>query len=874
MAQYKSASGRKKTTTRTSTSKKNSKKRTKQEYALLRDIQAIVVIALGVFLFVCNFNIAGSFGSAVSGFMFGVFGLLNYIAPLFAVALFLYFQLAGGSCNSVCVKNVISLSLLFLLIDMIVDLISGISKTIDKYSISEIYKYSSTERKGGGVIAGSLDYALLNAVNMAGTIIIISMLILVLLIVLTGKSIIDGIREGSQNIRDNADANREIKAELYNDRKLEIQKRREEERLKREELRAKQKEAREKESLERKEIKSDEAVLKRNKKAVGVTFNTTLSDNAEKVNGDVTNANTNDDIHEINLNGFSPSTLEFTSSNTMDTVVVPETEDIDIFEEEEVASAVNVSPNIGVSREETCSTKVSNPISASMPKAAETQPIIVNKPVSSSAYVFPPRTLLKKGEKKSSNSKAYIDQTARKLEETLSIFGVEATVTNTSQGPTVTRFELQPKMGTKVSRIKNLSDDIKLNLAASEIRIEAPIPGKAAIGIEVPNKEAEPVLFRDLIDTDEYNKFNSNLAFAVGKDISGKTIVYGIDNFPHLLIAGATGSGKSVCINTLIMSILYKANPDDVKLVMIDPKVVELSVYNGIPHLLLPVVTDVKKASATLAFAVNEMHERYKKFADFGARDISGYNKAVAEKGEGQLYPKLPHIVIIVDEVADLMLQERKNVEDSICSLAQLARAAGIHLIIATQRPSVDVITGLIKANMPSRIAFAVSSGVDSRTILDMNGAEELLGKGDMLFFPKGLKKPVRLQGGFVSDKEVSDVVNFIKAQGIASYDDDIEAKIQTCSSSGAGASAQSGDSAGGDENDELFKDAGFFIIDSNKASIGWLQRKFKIGFNRAARVMDQLAEANVVGPDAGTKPREILMSREQFENYLEEYGG
>ncbi len=874
MAQYKSASGRKKTTTRTSTSKKNSKKRTKQEYALLRDIQAIVVIALGVFLFVCNFNIAGSFGSAVSGFMFGVFGLLNYIAPLFAVALFLYFQLAGGSCNSVCVKNVISLSLLFLLIDMIVDLISGISKTIDKYSISEIYKYSSTERKGGGVIAGSLDYALLNAVNMAGTIIIISMLILVLLIVLTGKSIIDGIREGSQNIRDNADANREIKAELYNDRKLEIQKRREEERLKREELRAKQKEAREKESLERKEIKSDEAVLKRNKKAVGVTFNTTLSDNAEKVNGDVTNANTNDDIHEINLNGFSPSTLEFTSSNTVDTVVVPETEDIDIFEEEEVASAVNVSPNIGISREETCSTKVSNPISDSRPKATETQTIIVNKPVSSSAYVFPPRTLLKKGEKKSSNSKAYIDQTARKLEETLSIFGVEATVTNTSQGPTVTRFELQPKMGTKVSRIKNLSDDIKLNLAASEIRIEAPIPGKAAIGIEVPNKEAEPVLFRDLIDTDEYNKFNSNLAFAVGKDISGKTIVYGIENFPHLLIAGATGSGKSVCINTLIMSILYKANPDDVKLVMIDPKVVELSVYNGIPHLLLPVVTDVKKASATLAFAVNEMHERYKKFADFGARDISGYNKAVAEKGEGQLYPKLPHIVIIVDEVADLMLQERKNVEDSICSLAQLARAAGIHLIIATQRPSVDVITGLIKANMPSRIAFAVSSGVDSRTILDMNGAEELLGKGDMLFFPKGLKKPVRLQGGFVSDKEVSDVVNFIKAQGIASYDDDIEAKIQTCSSSGAGASAQSGDSAGGDENDELFKDAGFFIIDSNKASIGWLQRKFKIGFNRAARVMDQLAEANVVGPDAGTKPREILMSREQFENYLEEYGG
>ena len=872
MAQYKSSSGRKKTTKNTSTSKKNSKRRTKQEYALLRDIQAIVAVALGVFLFICNFNIAGSLGSAISGFLFGVFGLLNYVAPLFVVALFLYYQLAGGSCNSVCVKNVISLSLLFLLIDMIVDLISGISKTIDKYSLAEIYRYSSTERKGGGVIAGSLDYVLLKAVNMAGTVIIISMLILVLLIVLTGKSVIDGIRESSQNIKENADANREIKAELYNDRKLEIQKRREEERLKREELRAQQKEAREKENLDKKEIKSDEAVLKRNKKAVGVTFNTTLPDNTKKVNVDLTSKS--DDIHEINLNGFTPSTLEFTSSNTSDTKVVTEAEDADIFAEEDIAPVINASPDIGFSKEESAGARALNPAPASMPKAAEAQPVIVNKPVSSSAYVFPPRTLLKKGEKKSSSSKAYIEQTARKLEETLSIFGVDATVTNTSQGPTVTRYELQPKIGTKVSRIKNLSDDIKLNLAASEIRIEAPIPGKAAIGIEVPNKEAEPVLFRDLIDTDEYNKFNSNLAFAVGKDIAGKTIVYGIDNFPHLLIAGATGSGKSVCINTLIMSILYKAKPDDVKLVMIDPKVVELSVYNGIPHLLLPVVTDVKKASATLAYAVNEMHERYKKFADFGARDISGYNKIVTEKGEDQLYPKLPHIVIIVDEVADLMLQERKNVEDSICSLAQLARAAGIHLIIATQRPSVDVITGLIKANMPSRIAFAVSSGVDSRTILDMVGAEELLGKGDMLFFPKGLKKPVRLQGGFVSDKEVSDVVDFIKAQGIASYDDDIEAKIQTCSSSGSAQGAQSGDAAGGDGNDELFRDAGFFIIESNKASIGWLQRKFKIGFNRAARVMDQLADANVVGPDAGTKPREILMSREQFENYLEEYGG
>ncbi|MBR6003564.1 MAG: DNA translocase FtsK, partial [Lachnospiraceae bacterium] len=489
-------------------------------------------------------------------------------------------------------------------------------------------------------------------------------------------------------------------------------------------------------------------------------------------------------------------------------------------------------------------------------------------------YIFPPRTLLNKGSKKAGDSAQSIRQTAQKLQDTLAIFGVEATVTDISQGPTVTRFELQPKLGVKVSRIKNLSDDIKLNLAASEIRIEAPIPGKAAIGIEVPNKEAQPVVFRDLIDTPEYNDFDSNLAFAVGKDIAGKTIVYGIDNFPHLLIAGATGSGKSVCINTLIMSIIYKANPDDVKLIMIDPKVVELSVYNGIPHLLLPVVTDVKKASATLAYAVNEMHERYKKFSEVGVREISGYNREIEKMGEDSFNQKMPHIVIIVDEVADLMLQERKNVEDSIRSLAQLARAAGIHLIIATQRPSVDVITGIIKANMPSRIAFAVSSNVDSRTILDMGGAEELLGKGDMLFFPKGLKKPVRLQGGFISDKEVNSVVEFLKKQGSPSYDAQIEEKIKSCEKSSESSSGGFAGGDGGDGNDELFVDAGFYIIDSDKASIGMLQRKFKMGFNRAARVMDQLADAGVVGPDLGTKPREILMSHEQFENYLEEYGG
>ena len=361
-----------------------------------------------------------------------------------------------------------------------------------------------------------------------------------------------------------------------------------------------------------------------------------------------------------------------------------------------------------------------------------------------------------------------LNETAMRLQQTLSSFGVKVTITDISQGPSVTRYELQPEQGVKVSKIVGLSDDIKLNLAAMDIRIEAPIPGKAAIGIEVPNKENTPVALRDLLETQEFQDFQSNIAFAVGKDIAGKAVVSDIARMPHMLIAGATGSGKSVCINTLIMSILYKAHPDDVKLIMVDPKVVELSIYNGIPHLLIPVVTDPKKASAALHWGVAEMEDRYQKFAEFNVRDLKGYNKKVEglrEKNGDTAPRKLPQIVIIVDELADLMMVCPGEVEESICRLAQLARACGIHLIIATQRPSVDVITGLIKANMPSRVAFSVSSGVDSRTILDMVGAEKLLGKGDMLFYPQGYSKPARVQGAFVSDQEVSDVVDFLKNQ-------------------------------------------------------------------------------------------------------------
>mgnify|MGYP002769032157 CR=1 FL=1 len=485
-------------------------------------------------------------------------------------------------------------------------------------------------------------------------------------------------------------------------------------------------------------------------------------------------------------------------------------------------------------------------------------------------YQYPSVNLLKRGNGKSQgDSDAHLRKTAQKLQEILYNFGVNAKVTNVSCGPTVTRYELQPEMGVKVSKIVGLADDIKLNLAAPDIRIEAPIPGKAAVGIEVPNKEHSAVMLRDLIQSPEFQNAKSKLAFAAGKDIEGKTVVADIAKMPHLLIAGSTGSGKSVCINTLIISILYKAKPDEVKLIMIDPKVVELSVYNGIPHLFIPVVTDPKKAAGALNWAVNEMSNRYNTFAEYGVRNLEEFNRKLDKMTfpEGEQRPeKMCQIVIIVDELADLMMVAPGDVEDAICRLAQLARAAGIHLVIATQRPSVNVITGLIKANMPSRIAFAVTSGVDSRTILDMNGAEKLLGKGDMLFYPQGYQKPARLQGAFVSDDEVSDIVNFLADKNPRTdYDSKIEQQMNN-------AVLTAGGSSGGEERDVYFEQAGKFIIEKEKASIGMLQRMYKIGFNRAARIMDQLCDAGVVGHEEGTKPRKVLMSMEEFQTYVEEH--
>ncbi|HBR02567.1 MAG TPA: cell division protein FtsK [Ruminiclostridium sp.] len=475
----------------------------------------------------------------------------------------------------------------------------------------------------------------------------------------------------------------------------------------------------------------------------------------------------------------------------------------------------------------------------------------------SADYIYPPIELLSKsseGERNMNRIRNAAVENAKKLETTLESFGIGAKVINVSVGPAFTRYELQPAPGIKVSRIVNLTDDIALNLASTGVRIEAPIPGKAAIGVEVPNKEVAPISLRSVLESKEFKTHSSKLSVALGKDISGENVVIDLAKMPHVLIAGATGSGKSVCINSIIVSLLYKASPEEVKLLMVDPKVVELGVYNGIPHLLIPVVTDPNKAAGALRWAVSEMTTRYKLFADRGVRDLMGYNSSIEEEGEGL---KLPEIVIIIDELADLMMVAPHDVEDSICRLAQMARAAGMHLVIATQRPSVNVITGVIKANIPSRIAFAVSSQVDSRTILDMAGAEKLLGKGDMLYYPVGIPKPIRVKGAFLTDKEVELAVDFVKNQIRAHYDQEIIENIND---------NVKNDDEGTSEYDELLSQAIEAVIDCGQASVSFIQRKFKVGYARAGRIIDQMAERNIISGYEGSKPRHVLISRERWE--------
>ena len=785
--------------------KKSSRKPTKKkktEQSFLQDEVIIwLTLAVSLLLILSNFGLGGWIGDEVSYFFSGIFGLITYIIPfaLFGIAAFLVSNKGNVSAYIKVAAGIVFLILACTFLELV-------------------------DHKGGS-LGKSIAKILTPTIGTAGTYVVIIIFMIICCVIITGKSLLQGVKTQSGKAYD--------KAKEDNER-----------RRKEAELRRKEREQEKKKTTGNSE---KEKKKRTDKHAVGVSFATTLT-------------------------GKSPDMKE----------IAPEPAEEPVSEPEESPSFVinRAEPAPDVEEAESFAEEPYEPVRESKKKsgamaAAEMErvaaAVAADEAKPKKAYHFPPMNLLKRGNKTSGESDAHLRETAMKLQQILQNFGVNVTVTNVSCGPAVTRYELQPEMGVKVSKIVGLTDDIKLNLAAADIRIEAPIPGKAAVGIEVPNKENSAVMLRDLLETAEFKNSQSKISFAAGKDIAGKVVVADIAKMPHVLIAGATGSGKSVCINTLIMSILYKASPEEVKLIMIDPKVVELSVYNGIPHLMIPVVTDPKKAAGALNWAVAEMMRRYQAFAEQNVRDMKGYNEKAASSPaiDGEELKMMPQIVIIVDELADLMMVAPGDVEEAICRLAQLARAAGIHLVVATQRPSVNVITGLIKANMPSRIAFSVSSGVDSRTIIDMNGAEKLLGKGDMLFYPSGYQKPARVQGAFVTDKEVQSVVEYLKNHnGDADYDNEIVQHVNT-SEIGTG----QGLGAGSEENerDMYFTEAGRLIIDKDKASIGMLQRTFKIGFNRAARIMDQLCEAGVVGGEEGTKPRKVLMSKEEFEQYMGE---
>jgi len=787
------------------------------------EIILLCILAVSIVLLISNFGIGGVVGRLISYFFFGIFGLVAYIVP-FILFFVIAFYISNKNNPLIRRKLIGAMCCVLFLCGFLQLLTIGLGKG---HSFWEYYQICANEKIGGGLIGAFQAWLFGLAFGTVGAYTIVVIGLIISAIIMTQKSLLTPLKKGGAYAYNSVSKSRKQRQETPRDSEAVTDK---------------------KPKQTRKSKVADEE---------HVDF--LLGDNTPSTTVEAS------PMDELKITKGSPLDKKFAIEEPVLPVIPDATpEEVAPEKEEDIASEEPVverkrNPRSPQAEIDSNINNIQSEIDADAKKMNVTN------------YKFPPLSLLKKGARTMGGVSLQSQRaTALKLQQTLKNFGVNVTVSDVSCGPAVTRYELQPEQGVKVSKIVNLSDDIKLNLAAADIRIEAPIPGKAAVGIEVPNDTNSAVLLRDLLESKEFQDYQSPIAFAVGKDIAGQPVIADIAKMPHLLIAGATGSGKSVCINTLIMSIIYKADPKDVKLIMIDPKVVELSVYNGIPHLYIPVVTDPKKAAGALNWAVKEMTDRYNKFAEYNVRDLKGYNAKVdgIKVEEDEEKPeRLPQLVIIVDELADLMMVAPGEVEDAICRLAQLARAAGIHLIIATQRPSVNVITGLIKANMPSRIAFSVSSGVDSRTILDMHGAEKLLGKGDMLFYPQGYQKPVRVQGSFVSDKEVSNIVDFLARNKPedAAYNEKIEEEINNCSVAAPVAGATNSS-----EVDEYFAEAGKFIIEKDKASIGMLQRVFKIGFNRAARIMDQLCDAGVVGEEEGTKPRKVLMTMDAFEHYLD----
>ena len=903
--------------------KSSAKRQTKKErmaqierqQAFKKEIFLWIVVAVSILLFISNFGIGGHLGNAVSGFLFGVFGMVAYIFPL-VLLVGSFFAVSNKGNSYAIMKLVMTIVFIWFICVFMYLAVYG------EFAVSPVQSYiDSVERhSGGGFIGALIGCILVPAVGIIGAYVVTIVVMIICLVLITGKSFMKGMRNGGRKVYESAREN--------NERYQEYRQRQTREGLASDDTDSDIKEA------AKGGRRSKRAGRRMDNKITGVSLDTKIDGSENVLDSGMAGSDTahvgifgqgaaaTDALGEITIENYPSSpaikekkTTSLTSGNAGEIVQTPDfgvaSEPVSVLggtaashvSQIPISGCVepDISDDFDIQKDNELQSKLSAPVADAVmtkPPAAESgkkkvksdkdelakevekvsEQIAINdaeNAIQQKPYVFPTVDLLKAPDRgETGDSQAHLRETAAKLEQTLNVFGVNAKVNNISCGPAVTRFEITPELGVKVSKIVNLADDIKLNLAAADIRIEAPIPGKAAVGIEVPNSQSVAVSFRELVESEEFKNAKSKITFAVGKDIAGKVKVTDIAKMPHLLIAGATGSGKSVCINTIIMSILYKAKPDEVKLIMIDPKVVELSVYNGIPHLMIPVVTDPKKAAGALNWAVSEMTDRYEKFANSGVREINGYNAMIdaMDGKDTEKPPKMPQIVIIVDELADLMMVASKDVEEAICRLAQLARAAGIHLIIATQRPSVNVITGLIKANMPSRIAFAVTSGVDSRTILDMNGAEKLLGKGDMLFDPQGVPKPLRVQGAFVSDKEVSDIVKFIiENNENAQYSNDVAQKMESLSNDTTNTTVTISDVENTDDGrDSYFAEAASIITDKERASIGMLQRYLKIGFNRAARIMDQLEEAGVVGPEEGTKPRKVLVTKEELDTILE----
>ena len=789
-------------------SSKKGKKNTKKTASNI-DLAVVALIVISILLGVLIYAKSGVIGVKLNEILGGMMGIIKYVLPIGIFAMAIKMAINDDEYLSSKLAQCAILLISFAVLMCVYQVNVG-NLTIDK-SLSEVVKDSyalGTQEKGGGALGAILAVPLVKLLGPIGAIILCVGIVIILAVFVFGinaSEIINNFIEKSQE-------NREERLEQR-------QKNREEQLKMKQEMLEEKKRAKEQ---ARQEALADNSVGEQIKINFGGRLIDEENTGRKKYNHD------NDDLTPLTKETKRQKMQEIKENNQPDVI------ENNLFKQEEQKKE---------------------------DKTKEVLQLEHAMVVEDENYEYPPIELLGKPAKKAlkGGAKALTD-TATKLQKTLYSFGVSAKVENVSVGPAITRYELKPAEGVRVSKIANLADDIALNLAAETIRIEAPIPGKQAVGIEVPNKEKEAVHLREVLESEEFQNNKSKLTVALGKDVAGNIQLADIAKMPHVLIAGSTGSGKSVCINTIISSIIYNAKPSEVKLVMVDPKVVELSVYNGIPHLLIPVVTDPKKAAGALAWAVQEMDDRYNKFAQKGVRDLKGYNKAI-EKEEG--VGKLPQIVIIVDELADLMMVAAKDVEEAICRLAQKARAAGMHLVIATQRPSVDVITGLIKANIPSRIAFAVSSQVDSRTILDSVGAEKLLGKGDMLFFPSGAPKPLRVQGAFVSDEEVEKIVDFVKQNGTATYSEDILESIEKNNKTDKEIAQEADED---DETDPFLMDAIETVVETGQASTSFIQRRFKVGYARAGRIIDQMEERGIISGYQGSKPREVLMSKERLE--------